>query len=63
MSYPFIIAELIANIFILGLGIAIWIGIIGVITITIQVLIEKFNNTKGNYEHLQSTGDQTRRGN
>ncbi len=55
MSYPFIIAELIANIFILGLGIAIWIGIIGVITITIQVLIEKFNTTKGNHENLQST--------
>jgi len=47
MSYPFIIAELIANIFILGLGIAIWIVIIGVFTIVVQILVEKFT-TKGN---------------
>tara|TARA_B100001250_G_C19462044_1_gene640629 strand:- start:182 stop:379 length:198 start_codon:yes stop_codon:yes gene_type:complete len=59
MSYPFIIAELIANIFILGLGIAIWIGIIGVFSIVVQILVEKFT-TKGNHEHLQPTGDRQR---
>jgi len=60
MSYPFIIAELIANIFILGLGIAIWIVIIGVFTIVVQILVEKFHNIKGNHEHLQSAGDRQR---
>ena len=59
MNYPFIIAELIANIFILGLGIAIWIVIIGVFTIVVQILVEKFT-TKGNHEHLQSAGDRQR---